>query len=125
MLFQVSCLDFLTAEGTFGFLFHPVFNALRVEIMPDVAREGCYLAVSFEWHHADDAFRLGLELLRVEVSFCEPVNNHFANARTFPLIATVLKEHVHQARRTDNQHDDDDAEGHGRSDCYQNEQVVV
>jgi len=83
------------------------------------------LAVICEWLHADDTFCLGLELLRVEVSFGKAVDDHLADACPLPLIATVLKEHVHEARCTHDDDDDDDAKGHSGTDCYQNEQVVV
>ena len=48
------------------------------------------MAVICEWLHADDTFCLGLELLRVEISFGKAVDDHLADDHLVHELVNIL-----------------------------------
>jgi hypothetical protein len=77
--FQVILINLFAAQRTLTLCFDPLLDALRVEIVFDVAAQGCNLIIFLEFSKADSAVLLTCELFGVKTTFCETLDHSFTH----------------------------------------------
>ena len=93
--------------------------------MPDVAAQWSNQVCFLEFLEAYRALWLGVELLRIERPFGKALDYSFAHQSGLSLVLENLAQFFHHAWQADNEQDQSQSEGAGRSQSNQQHEVIV